>query len=200
VIGAVGLLENIEKRMTAHFKNEGDIIILLGRTKEDLGGTEYMKMVHHQERGFPPEINLDAELALHGLCLDLIGRGLVQSAHDLSEGGLAVAVAESAIASPTCGSVDPKTGPPKGAEIHLKESGIRPDALLFGESQSRILVSAFPEKLPEIEKMAKQAQVPFEKIGVVTGDRLVIHPYISLPVSELASAWKGSLPEQVGKY
>ncbi len=199
VIGAVGLLENIEKRMTAHFKNEGDIIILLGRTKEDLGGTEYMKMVHHQERGFPPEINLDAEFALHGLCLDLIDQGLVQSAHDLSEGGLAVAVAESAIASTPAGlGFDRFTGR-KGAEIHLKESGIRPDALLFGESQSRILVSASPDKIPEIEKMAKQFQVPFEKIGVVMGDRLVIHPYISLPVSELASAWNGSIPEQVDK-
>lgn len=183
-IGAVGLLENIENRMTSYFKEEGDWVILLGATGEDLGGTEYMKVVHHQERGYPPRLNLDAELALHTLCLELIERKLIRSAHDCSEGGLAVALGESCFASPL----------PRGAEINLKETALRPDALLFGESQSRIVVSAPPEKGDLIEKAAKKHLVPFEKIGVVKSDRLVIGSYVSLSLEEFKASWREAIP------
>ncbi|MHB8483326.1 MAG: phosphoribosylformylglycinamidine synthase subunit PurL [Nitrospiria bacterium] len=187
IIGAVGLIEDIQKRMTSCFKEEGDIIILLGKTKEELGGTEYMKMIHHQERGFPPEIHLETEWAVDSLCLELIGGGLIQSARDLSEGGLAVALAESCIASPR----------PKGAEIQLQDAGIRTDALLFGESQSRILVSAKPDRVTEVEKTAEKYQVSFEKIGVVKGDGLLINSYISFPLDDLIETWRYAIPKQL---
>jgi phosphoribosylformylglycinamidine (FGAM) synthase-like enzyme len=184
-VGAIGLLENIDSRMTSYFKNDGDEIILLGESDEDLGGTEYMKIVHHQERGFPPHLNLDAELSLHLLCLELIEKKLILSAHDCSEGGLAVALAESCIGSPS----------PKGAEIQIKESGLRPDALLFGESQSRIVISARGEQVTEIENAAKKRNVPFEKIGVVKSDRLVIGSWIALSLEELSESWKRAIPK-----
>jgi phosphoribosylformylglycinamidine synthase II len=188
-VGAIGLLENIESRMTSYFKNEGDIIILLGESSEDLGGTEYMKIVHHQERGFPPQLNLDTELSLHLFCLELVEKRLIQSAHDCSEGGLAVALAESCIASPS----------PKGAEIQIKENGLRSDALLFGESQSRIVISARAEKISEIENAAKKWNVPFEKIGVVKPERLVIGSWITLSIEELRESWKRAIPKWMEK-
>ncbi len=188
-IGAIGLLENIESRMTSYFKNDGDSIILLGETGEDLGGTEYMKIVHHQERGFPPQLNLDAELSLHLLCLELIEKRLIQSAHDCSEGGLAVALAESCIASPS----------PRGAEIRLKETALRSDALLFGESQSRIVISAAQEHADSIEKASKKHKVSFTKIGVVKSDRLVIGSDISLSLDELKESWRNAIPKWMEK-
>jgi phosphoribosylformylglycinamidine synthase len=178
-VGAIGLLDDIDKRMTSHFKQEGDWIILLGETGEDLGGTEYMKIVHHQERGFPPRLNLDAEQALHQLCLELIGEGLVHSAHDCSEGGLAVALAECCVGSSS----------PKGAEVQLRETGLRVDALLFGESQSRIVLSASPETGSAIEERAKARRVPFERIGRVGSDRLKINDLISLPIDQMKESW-----------
>ncbi|MFI5304139.1 MAG: phosphoribosylformylglycinamidine synthase subunit PurL [Nitrospiria bacterium] len=183
-VGAIGLLENIDTRMTAYFKTEGDFIFLLGETGEDLGGTEYMKIIHHQERGFPPRLNLDAEQALHSLCLELIEKRLIHSAHDCSEGGLAVTLAESCIASPC----------PKGAEIYLKESSLRADALLFGESQSRIVISAPEKSVDSIEKISGKYHVSLTKIGVVKSDRLVIGPYVSLSLETLRESWRDAIP------
>ncbi|MBI1822723.1 MAG: phosphoribosylformylglycinamidine synthase subunit PurL [Nitrospirae bacterium] len=186
-VGAIGLLENIEKRMTCFFKSEGDVVILLGKTGEDLGGTEYMRIVHHQERGFPPLINLDEEYALHQLCLELIDQELVHSAHDCSEGGLAVALAESCIASPL----------PKGAEIRLPETPLRPDALLFGESQSRIIISAPPAHVNLIEAISKKHRVPFMIVGVVKSESLVINSWISIPLDELTESWRNAIPKMM---
>jgi phosphoribosylformylglycinamidine synthase len=164
ILGMVGLIEHADKTMTQWFKQEGDAIILLGETKEDLGGTEYLRVVHHREQGEPPALNLDVEKAVQGCALKLIRDGLVQSAHDCSDGGLAVALAECCVSSER----------PVGATVKLPAGRIRRDAVLFGESQSRIVLSVRPEHADTVLKTAQAMDVPAAKIGTVGGKRLVI--------------------------
>lgn len=146
VIGMVGVIDDISKFMTIHFKDEGDIIILLGKNTEELGDDT-------------PALDLALEKSVQEACLKLIGKGLIKSAHDCSEGGLAVCIAECCIK----GNI--------GAEISVKEK-IRPDAVLFGESQSRILVSFDKDKERDIEKIIKD--IPHQKLGVTGGKGLTI--------------------------
>jgi phosphoribosylformylglycinamidine synthase len=186
-IGGVGILDNIERRMTTEFKYEGDLIFLMGETGEDLGGTEYLKIWHHQERGFPPRLNLDLESSVHRLCLELIESGLIHSAHDCSEGGVAVAIAECCVSGKVL----------LGAEIDLEEGAIRPDAILFGESQSRIVISA-PEKCSgEIKRKAGLLGVPLSQIGVVKSNRLTINSRIDLDTREIKALWKNAIPDRM---
>ena len=130
-IGMVGLIANLDQVITPWFKTAGDLIVLLGRTREELGGSEYLKQVHGLTRGMPPWIDLKLERAVQTCCLEAIEQGLLHSAHDISDGGLAVALAECCIGGPE---------KPLGARIETHEM-IRGDALLFSESQSRIVVS-----------------------------------------------------------
>lgn len=161
VIGMVGLLDDIEKRCDLAFKSEGEQIVLLGKTNEELGASEYLKVCHNLTCGPVPELDSEREKALHGLLLEAIGNGLLSSAHDLSDGGLAVALAESCVA----GKV--------GAVIALS-SDIRVDALLFGESQSRVIVSLPAANISALEEMARAQKVPLTIIGVVEGKTLRI--------------------------
>jgi len=165
ILGMVGLIEQADKAMTQWFKQKGDVIILLGATREDVGGTEYLRLVHHREQGEPPYLNLETEKALHACTLKLIREGLVQSAHDCSDGGLAVALAECCVSNPT---------QPLGAVVRLTGHTIRRDALLFGESQSRVILSVKPAQADRVLSIAKDLGVPGAKIGTVGGERLVI--------------------------
>ncbi|HXC62161.1 MAG TPA: AIR synthase related protein, partial [Nitrospiria bacterium] len=193
IIGMIGLMEPA-RPMTSWFKTPGDRIVLLGDTKEDLGGTEYLRQIFSNERGTPPFIELEKEAALHTLCLSAIKSGLIKSAHDCSEGGFAVAIAESCI---TCEDFI------MGAEVTLSDRKIRRDALLFGESQSRILATVPEEKLPELERLAAQHKVPFEVIGQAGGDRLRISVHdsssdrtsclIDLEADKIAVTWRNAI-------
>ncbi len=165
ILGMVGLIEQAEQTMTQWFKQAGDVIILLGATREDLGGTEYLRVAHHREQGEPPYLNLDTEKALQACALTLIRDGVVQSAHDCSDGGLAVALAECCLSNPTQAL---------GAVVRLDGYTIRRDALLFGESQSRIVLSVKAEAAETVLKAAQAMGVPVAKIGTVGGERLVI--------------------------
>ncbi len=165
VIGMVGLIEEADKAMTQWFKQAGDAIVLLGATREDVGGTEYLRVVHHREQGEPPYLNLDTEKALHACTLKLIREGLVQSAHDCSDGGLAVALAECCVSVPA---------QPLGAVVRLTGYTIRRDALLFGESQSRVVLSVKADAADKVVTVAQAMGVPAAKIGTVGGERLII--------------------------
>jgi phosphoribosylformylglycinamidine synthase subunit PurL len=165
ILGMVGLIEEADKAMTQWFKQAGDAIILLGATREDVGGTEYLRVVHHREQGEPPYLNLETEKALHACTLKLIRDGLVQSAHDCSDGGLAVALAECCVSNPT---------QQLGAVVRLTGHTIRRDALLFGESQSRIVLSVKAGSVDNVLKAAQAMGVPAAKIGTVGGERLMI--------------------------
>ncbi|HVM95699.1 MAG TPA: AIR synthase related protein, partial [Candidatus Acidoferrales bacterium] len=186
-IAMVGLLDHLEHHTTQWFKAEGDQIVLLGRTREELGGTEYLALEHGQVRGAPPWIDLQVEKQVQQVCLQAIQEGLVRSAHDVSEGGLAVALAECCISGPE---------PHLGAAIEL-EGAIRPDALLFGESQSRIVLSVRKRQLGRLRELAAAADVTFTILGEVRGRRLVISPLIDIDCDEIARVYNSALPRRM---
>jgi phosphoribosylformylglycinamidine synthase len=182
-VGMVGLVNNVERVVTPWFKSAGDVIVLLGRTREELGGSEYLKIVHGMVKGTPPWIDLKVEQAVQSCCIEAIERQIIRSAHDASEGGLAVALAECCIGGPE---------KPLGARIETREM-IRADALLFSESQSRIVVSVAEKDVTQLQEMATRHNVPMQVIGSVGGTRLVIQPLLQLPVDELRSIWSSGL-------
>jgi phosphoribosylformylglycinamidine synthase subunit PurL len=185
IVGVVGLIEEAERVIRPGFRDEGDRVVLLGETKEELGGSEYLRLVHTREGGFPPLLELAAEKALQRSCLHAIEAGIIKSAHDCSEGGLAVALAEMAILSERR----------LGAAIVLPDLPIRKDAYLFGESQSRILATVDEARLSELEARCAEASVPLAVIGRVGGDRLTLRigsegrPLIDAPVEAMRKRW-----------
>jgi len=181
-IGMIGILSDLSHRTTQYFKNEGDAILLLGETKEELGGSEYLKVIHGQVKGLPPSLILGTEKRLHDLLLTAIRSGIINSAHDCSEGGLAVALAESCISEK-----------PLGAEISDLSLNLRPDILLFAESQSRIVVSVPPGQVIKIEEMAQKDKVPCRVIGKVGGGRFKILKLIDLSLDKMIQSFKGAL-------
>jgi len=187
VVAMVGLLSDVARHVTPWFKSEGDVVALLGHDREGLGGSEYLKVVHGLVRGKPPEIDLKLERAVQRCCLKAIEKGMIRSAHDISEGGLAVALAECCIGGP---------GEPAGVKIKLKEK-MRADALLFGEAPSRIIVSLKKRHLGGLRQMAAREGVPVEVIGEVGGSSLMIQPSVRLPVKELQSIWSSALERRL---
>ncbi|TDJ62569.1 MAG: phosphoribosylformylglycinamidine synthase subunit PurL [Nitrospina sp.] len=185
-IAVVGLMEDWSLHCTQGFKQAGHRIGLLGSTLEELGGSEYQKLFWNECRGRPPQLDPKTERAVQRLCLDLIRQRLIRSAHDCSEGGLAVALAESCFTGPK----------PLGADLVLS-GGMRADALLFGESQSRIVISFSEDALPSIESLAKQAGVPFAVVGTAGGSKFQIkidgNEFINEDILTLEDIWKHSL-------
>ncbi|MCC6850469.1 MAG: phosphoribosylformylglycinamidine synthase subunit PurL [Deltaproteobacteria bacterium] len=184
VIGMVGLLEDASRHVTQWFKSEGDAVVLLGRNREELGSSEYLAVIHHQVRGGVPWIDLETERRLIRTVVEAAREGLLRSAHDVAEGGLAVALAECCIAS--------ETTAPLGARIEL-EGGFRPDALLFGESQARMIVSVRRRHLTRLREIARREEVPIAVIGEVRGQRLEIGDFVGIDVATLGEAWRTAL-------
>ena len=161
VIGMVGLIEVESHITTSAFNNIGDDIILLGRLRGDINGSEYLKEFYGITGDNAPYFDIDEEKRLQDCCLRLIHNGMVNSAHDASEGGLAVALIESVI-----------TGEDQaiGCDIAIPaNSDMRIDFLLFGEEQSRIVVSANPAHRTSIEKIIREHKIEFSILGTVTG-------------------------------
>ncbi|GAB7387771.1 phosphoribosylformylglycinamidine synthase II [Bacillaceae bacterium] len=185
VVGMVGLIEDLDHITTQEFKSPGDVILLLGETKAEIGGSEYQKLVCKTIGGRPPQLDLEKERNVQEVTLAAIRQGLVASAHDLAEGGLAVAVAEACI------------GGGVGAQVTLA-GDLRPDLLLFSESQSRILLSANRENAEKIKGLAAASGVVCTELGVVGGDCLTIavngRVYIEASLARLEAAWKGAIP------
>ncbi|WP_455242727.1 phosphoribosylformylglycinamidine synthase subunit PurL [Petrachloros mirabilis] len=193
MLGMVGLIEHADKAMTQWFKDDGDVILLLGKTRDDLGGSEYLKILHHREQGSPPYLNLETEKTLHEFVLKVIHEGVVQSAHDCSDGGLAVALAECCVSGP---------GVRRGAVVKLALDSLRRDALLFGESQSRIILSVKPDAAESVLNRAWDAGIHASNIGTVGGQRFVIEVdkgqwgdgcRIDLPVDHVYDRWAFSI-------
>ncbi|MDP5277085.1 phosphoribosylformylglycinamidine synthase subunit PurL [Chengkuizengella axinellae] len=186
VIGMVGLVHDVDHITTQGFKNDGDIIFLLGETKNELGGSEFQKIVHGQTEGKPPVLDLNTEKRLLDTVLQAIQKGFVASAHDLSEGGLAVALSESCISGE------------KGAEVNF-QSDLRPDLALFSESQSRILLTASAEEVEQLEQWLTEQAVPYQIIGKVTGSsnlniKVDGQQAIQSSVEQLEKVWKDAIP------
>jgi phosphoribosylformylglycinamidine synthase len=187
VLGIVGIIEDIRKAVRPGFRAAGDTVVLIGESLEELGGTEYLKTFHGLEAGAPPALDLEQEKLNQEFLLDSIEAGLIRSAHDLSEGGLAVALAECAFHGQ--GHV--------GCAIDLDDAG-RDDALLFGESQSRIVVTCRRANVAGLLKGAVAAGVPAKAIGRTGGTAILVRrsgrEILHVPVDEAFHAWKDSLP------
>jgi phosphoribosylformylglycinamidine synthase len=161
-IGMVGLLERVERRVPSHFSTEGDRILVLGRTAGELGGSAYWAELRGFIGGRPARVDLQAERRLQELLIAAAERDLLRSAHDCSEGGLLVALAEAAIGGPYAAHG-------LGARVDLAEyaPGITSEALLFGEDHARMVASAAPESVDQLEVLAREHGVPFVVAGVV---------------------------------
>ncbi|MFN0088585.1 MAG: phosphoribosylformylglycinamidine synthase subunit PurL [Blastocatellia bacterium] len=195
VIGMLGVIEEAKHVTTQWFKQAGDTIVLLGATRKDLGASELLSLLTGQVRGAVPKLDLEAEIALQTVCLKAIQEGIVRSAHDCAEGGLAVALAESCFSSYRRAAI--------GAEIdltgHAGDCGIDdPATLLFSESPSRIVLSIQPDHLANLNELAARHAVPCAVIGTVAGERLTIsrrgEPILSDDIAALEKRWRDALP------
>ncbi len=191
-IGMVGLLEDVAHRMEPWFRDEGDVILLLGDTGGHLGGSEYLWAVHGLEAGAPPSLDLGHEKALIGLLQKLAAGDLLKSAHDCSEGGLMVAVAECCLAPRSI----------RGAALDLKAEGLDADALLFGEDATRVVVTCAPANEAAVRDAAAHAGIRATILGKVGEDKLDLkldgRPCVNLAVSEIRTVWENGLKAVVG--
>jgi phosphoribosylformylglycinamidine synthase subunit PurL len=172
-VGMVGLIEREEWITRQSFRETGDRVLLLGPLGSEIGASHYLSIVHERKEGRPPRLDFDLELRVQRTLLDLIRHGYIKSAHDCSEGGLAVALAEA------CISGDKRIG----ASVWIDGTGLRPDQVLFNESQSRIVATVGKEHLAEVEQVLAETGTPFRWLGEVHGDVL------SIAVSDRVFEW-----------
>jgi phosphoribosylformylglycinamidine synthase II len=166
-IGVVGLLERADRVVSRRFQESGDAIMLLGDGAGELGGSEYLKVMHDLVRGIPPALDLDAERSLQALLVALADERLMRSAHDCSDGGLAVTIAECAFESIGIGAQVSLEGVDVSRVVDVNIA-----AALFGESASRVVVSVVPEHVTAVLRHAAAANVPVRVIGQTGGSRL----------------------------
>ena len=182
-VGMVGLLDDVSRHVRLPFRKAGEKIALLGTTRDELGASEFLRTVRGRDEGPCPEVDLAAERRLIGLLVSLADRSLLASAHDVSDGGLAIALAECAMQ----GGV--------GADVTLA-SEIRPSSLLFGESTGRALVSFAPENEAAVRAAAESGGVPFAVLGTVGGGRLKMSVRGRVLVDEdlavVTELWRGA--------
>ncbi|MBF0292489.1 MAG: phosphoribosylformylglycinamidine synthase subunit PurL [Nitrospinae bacterium] len=191
-IGAMGLLEDHEKLVSQYFSEEGDVIIVLGETFAEIGGSEYLSVIHGQERGAPPKVDLTKEAALQKTLVELADKRLVKSMHDVSDGGLGVALMECCF--------KPGTSAPLGFEVSLATK-LRPDIFFFSESQSRAVISCNPAKAKDILALAKKNGVPALNAGktssgdveIMVGGRVLV----KTSSATLKKAWSEALPKMM---
>lgn len=179
-IGMVGLLENAGSKMTLDFKKEGHVIYLLGKSQDDIGCSEYLHKICGVEFSPAPYFNLDEEFRLHEIVSDLIIKKMIQSAHDVSEGGLFVTLVESAFNRSVGFNV-------------TTSSGIRKDSYWFGEAQSRVVVTVQPGDAEEFEK---SLNIQYEKLGIVTSGDISVQKEAFGNVTE----WKEKYDNTIGNY
>ncbi|HOK54446.1 MAG TPA: phosphoribosylformylglycinamidine synthase subunit PurL, partial [Armatimonadota bacterium] len=202
VVGMLGLIEDADKHCTPEFKREGDVVALLtGRriTKDsesdpgfcavnDLGGSEYLKVMHNVVAGQPPALDIEAEKRLHTCLIEAISSNLLSSAHDCSDGGLAVALAESSI------------GGKLGVEASIV-ADCSASVALFGEAQSRAVISLPPDKLGELGELVEKHAIECTILGKVQGDRFKIDvngvTVIDREVEQITRVWKNAIPERM---
>jgi phosphoribosylformylglycinamidine synthase len=191
VIGVVGVLEHADHLVTRRFRGGGDAVVLLGAEKGELGGSEYLKTIHGTVAGCPPALSLDAEGALQALLVDLAGGRLIKSAHDCADGGLAVTIAECCFGSGVGITADIRSIP-QPAAAHLAEA-----AVLFGETASRVVISAAAANLEVVLERAARAGVPARVIGETGGADLRVavdgRRAIEVSVADAEGAWSTAI-------
>lgn len=183
-IGMVGLIKDVKNVVTAKFKNENDVILLIGDYGHELGGSEYLKTVFDLTTGMPPVVDLNTEQKLQQLLIKAAELNLLNSAHDISDGGLACCIAEKAIAGKL------------GVNVNIELTGKRNDVILFNESHSRVVVSCDPAKLNEVKALAAKYGMPVYNLGTVGGETFkltVNNAQISLPLSDVTRSWREAI-------
>jgi phosphoribosylformylglycinamidine synthase subunit PurL len=183
-IGMVGLIEDVKYVMTSFFKNEGDIIAVIGdlNTESGIGGSEYLKVIHNLVKGDAPDIDLDSEKNLVDVLLKLIRGSLINSAHDISDGGLAVAVAECCLINRTKLT---------GCNVNIIHNQ-RGDFSLFNESQSRIIISLKAENEEKIKSLCQKSGIGYQNIGI-TGGKLIKINDINITLETAKDAYYNSI-------
>jgi phosphoribosylformylglycinamidine synthase len=202
-VAMVGQIERAEHVTTQWFKAEGDAILLLGEAVDPadplggLGGSAYLQVAHRLKTGLPPRCDLERARALHDVVRALIHSGEVKSAHDCSDGGLAVALAECCLTH----QIARETPRPIGASVDLSSSGpARLDALLFGEAQNRVVISAAPLNAAKVAARARLLGVTATVLGTVGGSRLRVKTASgewSWDLAALYDAWWNAIARQM---
>jgi phosphoribosylformylglycinamidine synthase len=183
VVGVLGVHDDVRRRVGAGFTVDGARVVLLGRTCEEFGGSAWAHVVHEQLGGHPPAPDLDSERMLAALIGSAAAAGLLASAHDLADGGLAIALAESCL----------RGG--RGCRIALSGDAF---AELFSESAARAVISVRPGREEEFAALCAANEVPATVLGMTGGDALVIDSSFEVPLDELARVWEGTLPALFG--
>ena len=200
MVGMLGVIDDVSKHCDARFKNEGDLVALLGPAGNAfLDGSEYQKVHFGRVEGRVPDVDLTLEKELQRVLREGIGAGLVKSAHDCAEGGLAVALAECCIASGVEGGALTAAAPPSlGGALTLPDGALRPDVALFGEGPTRVIVTCAPADAAALAALA--GAVPLTPLGTVGGERLQImaagDTLVDVPVTELRRSYE-SLPDRL---
>jgi phosphoribosylformylglycinamidine synthase II len=180
VVGMVGLIGTLSTRRTIAFPEEELLVVMLGDTGDELGGSEYLKLLHGMVAGRPPRIDLRLEKGIQTTCIEGIRRGIILSAHDCSEGGAAVALLECCCA----GEV--------GARLEV-DTALAPASWLFSESQSRFVITLIEEDLEALRVLAEARSVPLHVLGRTGGSRLVVGDWIDLSIGEMRAAREEAL-------
>jgi phosphoribosylformylglycinamidine synthase len=211
VVGMVGLVHDLAHVRGQAWREAGDLIWLLGVPLETgeapadprlgLAGSSYLERLHGAVTGRPPEIDLALERSVQGFLRQAIAQGLVASAHDLSDGGLAVAAAECCIATATAPTT--AAAEPLGAELELPASSVRTDRLLFAEGGGRILVSVPAEQAAAWQQAVAAAGVPAERLGQVSRQatlqiRQAGQALLELPLRQLCDCFEQAIPRRMG--
>jgi phosphoribosylformylglycinamidine synthase subunit PurL len=180
VVGVLGVLDDVARRVLCGFRRDGDAIVLLGDTRDELGGSEWAHVVHGHLGGRPPAVDLAAETRLAALLARSAADGLLTGSHDLSDGGLAQALVEACLVGG------------RGAAVQLPP--LDPFVALFSESAGRVLVTVAPEHVREVLSRAADAGVPARELGTTGGPALSVDGIPELPLATLRTAWEGTLP------
>jgi len=187
-IGMLGIIDDLNKTCSLNFKNVGDEIFLIGNNREEFGGSELIKVLFNKIEGNSPILDLDEECRLQSTILKLIGNGIINAAHDTSEGGLAVAIAEMAMSSIGSGKEI------LGADINIENINF---GKLFGESQSRVVVALNSEKTVQLSAICNENNVNLTHLGKVNNGTLNINNEINVKVSDLKAIYENTLPSML---
>jgi len=189
VLGIVGMIDDIHKTTTPGFKQPGDIIILLGENSDEIGASLYLKYIHGLESGPVPQIDLLKELAVQEACRQAIDEGLLESAHDVSDGGLAFCLMECCLLSKE----------QTGCSLELRDD-LASHVLLFGEAQSRIVITVKPDKVERIEAIAQIKKIKTSVLGKTGGNKFIVKHHgkevIHYSINQGFNIWKKSIPSQ----
>ena len=182
-IGMIGLIENVDSMLTAYFKNDGDVVFVIGADYTEIGGSEYLSVIHGLIQGECPEVNLAKEKHINDAILELNGMKLLKSAHDISDGGIGIALAE-------CCVMNRNENIGCSVNLNFKD---RFDFTLFSESQGRVIVSVDKKNSEKVARFLSDKRIPFDEIGVTGGNELVINNNIKLGLNVISDGYYNSI-------